>query len=99
MGLETFPTVWTGTQVKKVFGAAGDELVVEQLLIGEEFLVKEMVLSKYHEHFMKMSGIYSYRTFFLFRFTLGIFGLQLCNVTMTSSATYLLIFAILYVRV
>jgi len=59
VALETFPTVWTGTQVKKVFGAAGDELVVEQLLIGEEFLVKEMVLSKYHEHFMKMSGIYS----------------------------------------
>ena len=24
-------------KVKKVFGAAGDELVVEQLLIGEEY--------------------------------------------------------------
>ena len=41
--------------MKKVFGTAGDELVVEQLLIGEEFLVKEIVRSKYHQHFMKMS--------------------------------------------
>ena len=74
VGLETFPTAHPGrSQVKKVFGAAGDELVVEQLLIGEECLV-QMVLRKHQEqliYLMRRCHESIPTTFFHFRFTLG----------------------------